>query len=46
MSWKLESPGPHALAELRRLGPIETLIAGTALVYSATVRGLRLLDWF
>jgi tRNA(fMet)-specific endonuclease VapC len=47
----------RASAELRGLGPIDTLIAGTALVYSATlvthntkefsrVRGLRLLDWF
>jgi tRNA(fMet)-specific endonuclease VapC len=42
---------------MRGLGPIDTLIAGTALAHSATlvthntkgfsrVRGLRLLDWF
>ena len=46
-----------ASAELRGLGPIDTLIAGTALAHSATlvthdtkefsrVRGLRLLDWY
>jgi len=46
-----------ASAEVRGLGLIDTLIAGTALAHSATlvthntkefsrVRGLRLLDWF
>jgi tRNA(fMet)-specific endonuclease VapC len=46
-----------ASAGMRGLGPIDTLIAGTALAHSATlvthhtkefsrVRGLRLLDWF
>jgi tRNA(fMet)-specific endonuclease VapC len=46
-----------ASAGVRGLGPIDTLIAGTALAHSATlvthntkefarVRGLRLLDWY